>query len=154
MAETKRKPAGYKPNLRAVASTGGNFKEPPNAGTTGDGGGGNPLELRVVVLETRVEHIMEDAGVIKDDIRDMRNIGIGAGGVFFVALIGLYVYIGDKAGDLDTKINSSTQQITAINSSIENIKTQNADIKADIKQLADSVSKLAQTNEPKRSQKK
>lgn len=97
-------------------------------------------------LETSVDHIVTDITSVKDDIRDMRNIGIGVTVAIFGALFGLYIYIGSETKDLDDKFDdlrvSVTEDIADVKEDITLIKVQNDNLAEEINNITVSLSKL------------
>jgi hypothetical protein len=109
-------------------------------------GGYDDLRERVKSLETSVDHIVTDITSVKDDIRDMRNIGIGVTVAIFGALFGLYIYIGSETKDLDDKFDdlrvSVTEDIADVKEDITLIKVQNDNLAEEINNITVSLSKL------------
>lgn len=136
-----------------VASTGGDYIPPSETLSTSGGGGGGDEELRtrVKVLETHVEHIQTDISTVKDDIRDMRNVGLGVAIALLSGLGGLFFYLDSKTDSLDEKLNNLNIQITKeigeFNTEISSVRSQNIRIIDDIDTLQQSVNKLVGINE-------
>tara|TARA_R110002072_G_scaffold97995_2_gene215739 strand:+ start:23617 stop:24093 length:477 start_codon:yes stop_codon:yes gene_type:complete len=141
--------SNYSP-VTQIHGSGGNWNPPTNLGSTGGGGSGD-LDKRVTVLETRVEHILGDITSIKDDVRDMRNIGIGVAITILLGLLGLYVHIGNESKELDDKFDvlniSITNDVNKINNELESISRQNVETNKNIVILEGSINKLVGLNE-------
>ena len=130
----------------SVVDTGGIWHPPPNLGSTSGGGGGNPLEPRIIALETDVRSINENVGHIKSDISNIWITIIGGLVGVFTIIFGLYVYTDYKTDGINEKLSTLhvevIEEFGVVKNDINIMKYQNEKIINDIGNLTTTVNKL------------
>ena len=140
-----------RPSLAAVPAYGGggNWNQPPIAST--GGGGGGDMEKRVTKLETKVEGIESTISEIKEDIREVRNIGLALILFAYAGVGGLYLFI-DHEGDTLTKSISDlqisvTEKHSELDKNYQELLRKDEDVLKKLNGIESSLNKLVGIND-------
>jgi len=116
----------YRPRLSLVPPEKQEWNEGVKATSTGGGsGGGNGMNLepRIAKLESDVGHINRDISTIKEDVKDIRNWGVG----FFITGCALVLiasmYVVDKQWEIQGTQASNSAEIRTVSAVITSISS-------------------------------
>jgi hypothetical protein len=151
----KRKIASFRTVGSSIARQAGrNYQEATSSGGNrgGGNGGGRELELRINTLESEVKNIATNLNGVKEDIREVRNWGLGLGlGLLvpaFVAIGVLYLYINQETKEINKNVSdfrvATTEQLGELKTDNRLLQSQNESISLSLGSIMSSIDKLSE----------